>query len=423
MTPKPRVSVLAVLRNPGLGFFLAAKFLGQFSAEVLIVAVAWQIYELTRDPLHLGLVGLVQFLPAAILVMVTGTVADRFRRRTIMVVTLLAEAAAIAALLLITVAGPADVWPIYVVLFVIAVARAFFWPAQQSLAPNLVPPEHLATTIAAASAIWQVASISAPVAGGLIFDWFGIEAAQAVALGLAIAAALCVLPIPKGARRVRTLESSFEAVVAGFRYIWRAKVVLGAISLDLFAVLLGGAAMLLPVYAKDILAAGPEGLGLLRAAGGAGALGTALWLAWRPIRDHAGLTMFACVIAYGLFTVVFGLSQTLWLSVAALTLMGATDMVSVYVRQTLVQLRTPDQVRGRVSAVNMVFIGASNELGAFRAGTMAAWIGAVPAVVVGGVGTVLVSLAWLVLFPELRRERRLDVKRPPPAPIAEEVPG
>jgi len=410
----PRVSIPQVLKNPGLGFFLAAKFLGQFSAEVLVVAVAWQIYDITRDPLHLGFVGLVQFLPAAVLVMVTGAVADRFRRRTIMAVTLLAEAAAIAALLLITVAGLADVWPIYIVLFVIALSRAFFWPAQQSLAPNLVPPEHLATTIAASSAIWQTASISAPVVGGLIYDWYGIEAAQGAALGLALLAALCVLPIPKAPRRVTTPETTFAAVVAGFQYIWRAKVVLGAISLDLFAVLLGGAAMLLPVFAKDILAVGPEGLGLLRAAGGAGALGMALWLAWRPIRDRAGAIMFVSVIAYGAFTVVFGFSQSLWISVVALALMGATDMVSVYVRSTLIQLRTPDELRGRVSAVNMVFIGASNELGGFRAGTMAAWIGAVPAVVVGGVGTVLVGLGWLVLFPQLRRERRLDGKSPPP---------
>jgi predicted MFS family arabinose efflux permease len=329
---------------------------------------------------------------------------------------------AIGALLLVTLGGVTDIWPIYVVLFVIAVSRAFFWPAQQSLAPNLVPQVHLATTIAASSAIWQTASISAPLVGGLLYDWLGIEGAQAVAMSLAALAALCVLPIPKAARRVQTPGASLEAVIAGFRYIWRAKVVLGAISLDLFAVLLGGAAMLLPVFAKDILEVGPEGLGLLRAAGGAGALCTALWLAWRPIRDHAGVIMFACVIAYGAFTVVFGYSTTLWLSVAALFLMGAADMVSVYVRGTLIQLRTPDEVRGRVNAVNMVFIGASNELGGFRAGTMAAWIGTVPAVVVGGVGTVLVGLGWLFLFPELRRERRLDGKSPAPVPVAEEAP-
>ena len=415
----PRVSIFTALRNPGLGFFLAAKFLGQFSAEVLVVALIWQLYDITGDAVHLGYVGLVQFLPAAVLVMVTGTVADRFRRRSIMVVSLLAETAAIGALLLLTLGGVHDILPIYVVLFVIAVSRAFFWPAQQSLAPNLVPPEHLATTIAASSAIWQSASISAPIVGGLIYDWYGIEAAQGTAMVLALLAALCVLPIPKGARRVRTQESGVAAVVAGFRYIWQRKVVLGAISLDLFAVLLGGAAMLLPIYAKDILDAGPEGMGYLRAAGGAGALGMALWLAWRPIRDYAGAIMFGGVIAYGAFTLVFALSETLWLSVAALALMGASDMVSVNIRSTLIQLRTPDQVRGRVNAVNMVFVGASNELGGSRAGFMADWIGAVAAALVGGVGIIAVSLGWLVLFPELRRERRLDGKAPAaPSPAA-----
>ena len=279
------------------------------------------------------------------------------------------------------------------------------------------PPNAAAAN--ASSAIWQSASISAPIVGGLIYDWYGIEAAQGTAMVLALLAALCVLPIPKGARRVRTQESGVAAVVAGFRYIWQRKVVLGAISLDLFAVLLGGAAMLLPIYAKDILDAGPEGMGYLRAAGGAGALGMALWLAWRPIRDYAGAIMFGGVIAYGAFTLVFALSETLWLSVAALALMGASDMVSVNIRSTLIQLRTPDQVRGRVNAVNMVFVGASNELGGSRAGFMADWIGAVAAALVGGVGIIAVSLGWLVLFPELRRERRLDGKAPAaPSPAA-----
>ena len=407
----PRVTLWDVLQNRGYGPFLAAKFLSIFAAEILVVAVSWQIYDLTGDALHLGLVGLVQFVPAALLVIVTGSVADRFRRRSIMGVCLLVEAAAIGSLLLFTLGGLGSVVPIYAALLVLAVARAFFAPAQQSLAPNLVPPHHLATAVATSSATWQVAAITGPMAGGLIY---GVSAAtaQATALGCALAAAGCVLLIPQAPRRVQVARATWSSVVAGFRYIWQAKVVLGAISLDLFAVLLGGAVALLPVYARDIIEVGPLGLGLLRSAAGVGSLLIALWLAWRPIRDHAGHIMFAAVVAFGLFTVLFGLSEIVWLSILALGVMGATDMVSVYVRGTLIQLRTPDELRGRVNAVNMVFIGASNELGAFRAGTMAAWIGAVPAVVFGGAGTVAIALLWMLWFPQLRRERRLDGSKP-----------
>lgn len=403
----PRVTLREVLRNPGFGVFIAVKFLAIFATEVLVVAVAWQLYDLTGDPFMLGLVGLVQFLPALLLLPLTGMAADRFRRRSIMQLCLAAEALAVGGLLAYTLLGAGPVWPIYLCLLVLAIARAFFGPAQQSLAPNLLPTPHLATGVAASSAAWQLGAVTGPVAGGLIYD-ISIETAQITAGALMLLAVLLIFLIPRGQRRGAAQAVGWDTVLAGFSFLARARIVLGAISLDLFAVLLGGAVALLPVYARDIIEVGPLGLGLLRAASGAGALAMALWLAWFPIRDRAGHIMFAAVALFGVFTVVFGVSELAWLSIAALFLMGASDMISVYVRSTLIQLNTPDQVRGRVNAVNMVFVGASNELGAFRAGTMAAWIGTVPAVVAGGLGCLAVAGLWARWFPELRRARRLD---------------
>ncbi len=403
----PRVTLWEVLRNRGFGPFIAAKFLAIFATEVLVVAVAWQLYDLTSDPFMLGLVGLVQFLPALLLLPVTGMAADRFRRRSVMQLCLVIEALAVCGLLAYTLLGPGPIWPIYLCLLVLAIARAFFGPAQQSLAPNLLPTHHLATGVATSSAAWQLGAVTGPVAGGLIYD-ISIETAQITAASLMTLAALLIFFIPPGQRRSGGQAFSWGAVLAGFAFLARARIVLGAISLDLFAVLLSGAVALLPVYARDIIEVGPLGLGLLRAASGCGALVMALWLAWFPIRDNAGHIMFGAVALFGAFTVVFGVSEIAWLSIAALFLMGASDMISVYVRSTLIQLNTPDSVRGRVNAVNMVFIGASNELGAFRAGTMTAWIGAVPAVVVGGIGCLAVAGLWALWFPELRRARRLD---------------
>lgn len=403
----PRVTLWQVLRNPGFGPFIATKFLAIFATEVLVVAVAWQLYDLTGDPFMLGLVGLVQFLPALLLLPLTGMVSDRFRRRSIMQLCLLVETLAIGGLLAYTLMGPGALWPIYLCLLVLAVARAFFGPAQQSLAPNLLPTHHLATGVATSSAAWQLGAVTGPVAGGLIYG-VSIETAQITAGALMALAALLIFLIPPGQRRGRSQAFSWDTLLAGFAFLARARIVLGAISLDLFAVLLSGAVALLPVYARDIIEVGPLGLGLLRAASGCGALVMALWLAWFPIRNHAGHIMFGAVALFGAFTVTFGVSELAWLSIAALFLMGASDMISVYVRSTLIQLNTPDSVRGRVNAVNMVFVGASNELGAFRAGTMAAWIGTVPAVVVGGIGCLAVAGLWALWFPELRRARRLD---------------
>jgi MFS family permease len=389
--------------------FWASRLLASFAALVVSVAVGWQVYDLTRNPFDLGLVGLVQFLPALLLVLVTGAVADRFNRRLIMALCQVVEGACGLALLVMTATGVITVGAIFAILVTFGTARAFINPASQSLLPNLVPAEDLASAIALNSTAWQVATIVGPVAGGLLYG-ISAEAAYGTAFALFVIAAVLIALVRKPPQKTVLDRPSWETVIAGFRYVWRDKIVLGAISLDLFAVLLGGATALLPAYARDILEVGPWGLGLLRGAPGIGAIAVALYLSLRPVRDHAGIIMFVCVILFGLATIVFGVSKATWLSVIALALMGGFDMVSVYVRETLIQLWTPDAVRGRVNAVNMVFVGASNELGEFRAGTVAALIGVVPAVVVGGIGTMAVAALWMKLFPALRDARYLDGK-------------
>jgi len=292
---------------------------------------------------------------------------------------------------------------------VLGTARAFWSPATQSLAPNLVPPEALSNAITVNASAWQFASIMGPVAGGLLYG-ISPEVAFAVAGGLILLGIVCVLLIPKPAQRESHQATSLETVLAGLRYIFSNKIVLGAISLDMFAVLMGGAVALLPVYAKDILHAGPTELGLLRGAPGVGAIVMALFLTRFPVRDHAGKILFVFVGLFGFFTVLFGLSSTVWLSIPALAMVGAADMVSVTIRETIMQLWTPDAVRGRVNAVNSVFIGASNELGEFRAGMSAHLFGPVVAVVAGGVGAMGIALIWSRLFPGLRNQRSLDRK-------------
>jgi MFS family permease len=397
----------AAFRHSAFLRFWLARFLTTFSAQIVSVAVGWQIYDLTRDPLDLGLVGIIQFIPSLLLVLVTGATADRFGRRLIMGLSGLLEAVCALALLFLSWRGLTNPLPVFVVLAVFGVARAFFGPASSALVANLVPPRDFANAVAWNSSAWQTAAIVGPVAGGLLYG-ISAEIAYATATVMMAAAALLVFSIPKPAQRSSSEKPSLASLFAGFRYIWREKIVLGAISLDLFAVLLSGAVALLPVYARDILELGPWGLGLLRAAPGIGAILVAIFLAGHPIRNHAGAIMLFFVGLFGAFTVVFGLSTITWLSIFALAMLGATDMVSVYVRETLIQLWTPDELRGRVNAVNMVFVGASNELGEFRAGTMAAVIGAVPAVVVGGIGAVAVAGIWAVIFPQLRKVRTLS---------------
>ena len=396
----------AFRHGPFLRYWLA-RFLTTFSTQIVSVSVGWQIYDLTRDPLDLGYVGLIQFAPALLLVLVTGTASDRFGRRLVMAVSTVLEAACAVALLILTVRGLTSPAGVFVTLAFFGIARAFFGPAAASLVANLVPAEDFANAVAWNSSAWQTATIVGPVAGGLLYG-LSPEAAYAIAAVFMAAAALLILAIPKPVQRTEAEKPTLETLFAGFRYIWSEKIVLGAISLDLFAVLLSGAVALLPVYARDILQLGPWGLGLLRAAPGIGAIIVAIWLTSHPIRDHAGIAMLFFVALFGVFTVVFGVSTVPWLSILALALLGATDMVSVYVRETLIQLWTPDRVRGRVNAVNMVFVGASNEVGEFRAGAMAAVIGTVPAVVVGGIGAVGIAGLWAWLFPALRKARHLD---------------
>jgi MFS family permease len=409
MIPEPSASDqrFAAFRHSAFLRYWLARFLATFSTQIVSVAVGWQIYDLTRDPLDLGLVGIIQFAPSLLLVLVTGAAADRFGRRLIMALAATIEALCALALLALTLHGLAGPAPVFIVLAVFGMARAFFSPASASLVANLVPPGEFANAVAWNSTAWQTATIVGPVAGGLLYG-ISAEAAYGLAAALMLGSALLTISIPPPATRSETQKATLGAMFAGFRYIWSEKIVLGAISLDLFAVLLGGAYALMPIYARDILDLGPWGLGLLRAAPGVGALGVAVWLAGHPIRDRAGVVMFVFVALFGVATIVFGLSTTAWLSIVALAGLGAADMVSVYVRETLIQLWTPDAVRGRVNAVNMVFVGASNEVGEFRAGMMAALIGTVPAVVIGGVGAVAVAGLWAWLFPQLRQVRRLD---------------
>jgi len=409
MTPTDTASGerYAAFRHGAFLRFWVARFLATFATQIVSVAIGWQIYDLTRDPFDLGLVGIIQFLPSLLLVLVTGVIADRFGRRLIMGLSALLEAVCAATILLLTWHGLTTPLPIFAVLLVFGIARAFFGPAAASLVANLVPQEDFANAIAWNSSAWQTATIVGPVAGGLLYG-ISAEAAYGTATLFMLGAGLLIFSIPKPVQRTETDKPTLDTLFAGFRYIWGEKIVLGAISLDLFAVLLSGAVALLPVYARDILELGPWGLGLLRAAPGIGAIVVAVWLTGHPIKSHAGAMMLFFVGLFGAFTVVFGVSTIPWLSIFALAMLGATDMVSVYVRETLIQLWTPDNVRGRVNAVNMVFVGASNELGEFRAGMMAALIGPVAAVVVGGIGAVGVAGLWAWLFPALRKVQHLD---------------
>ncbi|HVJ18647.1 MAG TPA: MFS transporter [Polyangiaceae bacterium] len=387
--------------------YQAARMTSVIGTQMQGVAVGWHVYSITREPISLGYVGLAQFLPAIVLWLVTGQVADRFDRRRVLALCHMVLLACGLGLCALSLTGSTSTGPIYAILVVVGAARAFAGPAAQSLAPNLVPKAHLPNAIAWSSSMFQVSTVSGPALGGLLFAGTNaatVYAAQALLECVSVVFLLAIATRSRGEARTR----SPAELVAGLRYVWREKLLLGAISLDLFAVLLGGAIALLPVFARDILHTGPTGLGLLRSAPAAGAAVVAVLLAYRPINHRAGRTMFAGVLAFGLATIVFGLSKSFALSLVALVLTGAADMLSVFVRSSMVQLNTPDAMRGRVAAVNLVFIGASNELGEFESGLTAAWLGTVPAVVLGGTGTILVVLIWAVLFPELRRADRLE---------------
>ena len=397
----------AVLRNRDFTRFIAARFLATLAVQMQTVAVGWQVYEVTRNPLDLGLVGLSQFLPFVLLILPAGHLADSRDRRRILAACFALECLCALLLLAFAARGLDSARPVFAVMVLFGVARAFAMPTGQALLPNLVPRAQFGTAVALNSSTWQVATIAGPSLGGLVY-LAGPSVVYGSVAALLAASVLMVLSLRTGGRdEARSVEPpGWQALLSGLRFVRSRRLVLGAISLDLFAVLFGGATALLPVYAADVLHVGPAGLGWLRTAPGIGAALCGVALGVLPISRQVGRWMFGGVIVYGLATLVFGLSTVLWLSLMALVVMGAGDMVSVYVRHLLVQLETPDDIRGRVSAVNAVFIGASNEVGEFESGVTAAWFGTVPAVIVGGFATLLVAGVWWRRFPELSRMDR-----------------
>jgi MFS family permease len=393
----------SALRHTDFRRFLAARLAANFGAQMVTVAVGYQVYQLTRNPLDLGLIGLSQFLPFVVLILPAGQAADRLDRRRIVAACYATLAACDLALTWFSITGVTSPAPIFAVMAIFGTARAFNMPTGQALLPNLVPRADFGSAVAINSSALQVATIAGPAVGGLVF-LAGPGVVYGIVAGLMALASLLTLQLARGGREERTREPILaRELFSGIGFVRRRPVVLGSISLDLFAVLFGGATALLPVYATDILRVGPTGLGLLRAAPAIGGAACAFMLSARPLRRQVGRTMFAGVAAFGVGTIVFGVSRSFALSLLALAVMGAADMVSVYVRHLLVQLETPDEIRGRVSAVNAVFIGASNELGEFESGVTAAWFGTVPAVLVGGAATIAVAGLWTWLFPSLRR--------------------
>jgi MFS family permease len=396
----------SVLRNRNVFLFLAARFCSAMAHMMFSVAVGWQVYALTGSAFALGMVGLAQFLPAFLLSLPGGLAADRFDRRGLLLASLALEVLVGAALLSLCLhPSPNPIW-IFCVIAFIGVGRAFMAPANGSLLPLLVVPETFPRAVAWNSTVFQIATIAGPALGGILYvlgPWLVYGTATALLL-----TGFIFIATMRGRWKVHNSSAGWGGLLEGVRFVFAKKAILGAVSLDLFAVLFGGATALLPIFARDILHTGPWGLGILRSSPAMGAALMALWLAHFPIRGRAGLRMFACVAVFGLCTIVFALSHNLWLSVITLVVLGGVDMVSVIVRGTLVQVSTPDAMRGRVSAVNMLFIGASNELGEFESGVTAAWFGAVPATVLGGVGTLIVVFLWWRLFPTLRRADRLE---------------
>lgn len=403
-TGDPRLSARAAFAYPDFTAFSIARFCIVAALEMQSVAVGWQVYEITKRPLDLGLIGLAQFLPGIAFFLPAGHVVDRLNRRQLVIWCYSGFAVCSALLLLIAQRGISSPYPIYAVVVLLGTIRSFNFPATRALLPQLVPEIHFSNAVAWSSSIFQTATILGPTFGGLLYAFFrGPQLVYAAATITSIGAALAMIRVQAREKPRPREPINLQTVLAGFRYIWQEKLILGSISLDLFAVLLGGAVALLPVYARTILHTGPWGLGLLRSAPGVGAATMAVLLAHRPLQRRAGPIMLACVAGFGVFTIMFGLSRSLILSLISLFLVGALDMVSVVIRAILVQLGTPDAMRGRVNAVDMVFIGASNQLGEFESGLTAHWFGTVPAVVLGGVGTLVVIGLWTWIFPELRR--------------------
>ncbi|HEX4051942.1 MAG TPA: MFS transporter [Steroidobacteraceae bacterium] len=409
-----RFAALTVLRHGTYARFAVCRFVTTLSWQMLGVAVGWRVYALTHDALSLGLVGLSEFVPFTCLVLFGGHIADRIARQRVLQVTWSIEALCIGALVAWSALGLTTVWPIYLAVGVFGGTRAFWAPAMQAMVPNLVPREEFPRALGLNATLYQAAVITGPALGGVLY-LLGSVVVFGACLGLfvvTVALSFSLKPRIADAAEARgstaaqvaaVYESRGHVLLEGLRYVLRQRVVLGVISLDLFAVLFGGATALLPIFAGDVLHIGPAGLGLLRSAPGIGAALTAGLLTLRPIDRRAGPYMFAGVAAFGLCTLVFGASRSFPLSLGALFVLGCGDMISVYVRGILVQLNTPDEIRGRVSAINSMFIGTSNELGEFESGVTARWLGAVRATLLGGVLTLFVVGSWMGFFPQLRR--------------------
>jgi len=399
-----------------------ARLLVIVGAEAQATAVAWQIYRITHRAIDLGYTGLALFLPGILFLLVSGHTADRYDRRRIILVCYGLQCICTGTLFYLAWHGTQHVAALFAVLFLIGTGRAFSGPASSALLPHLVPKGDFVNAVSWGASIFQMANFVGPAIGGLLYTlplqhWLpasvgthlvGGAIVYAFTLACLMGFLLLVSSLSVRPGRQEQRAVSAETLLAGFRYVWHKRLLLGVTTLDLFAVLLGGAATLLPVFAKDILHSGPRGLGILRAAPAFGALSISMLLTWRPMRREAGARMLFCVGLFGAATVVFGLSRNLALSLAALFVVGASDMVSIIVRSSMLQLATPPDMRGRVSAVNALFIGASNEFGGFESGVTAQWWGAVPAVVVGGIGAMAVTGIWTVLFPSLRRVNRLS---------------
>src|ERR1700722_2004966 len=392
----------SVFREPSYARFWLARICSTLSFQMVAVAVGWRMYALTHSTFALGMVGLVQFLPMLLLTLLVGHVADRFNRKTIISICQVVESSTMVLLSIGSYLHLVHPLGIYCAVVLIGASRAFESPSTQAMVPGLVEDPKVPQAIAWSASANQTASIVGPALGGLLYA-FGPHVPYGLCAGLfATAALLSSTIVPKRRTAVKAPVSA-QSILAGIHYIRVRKNILGAISLDLFVVLLGGATALLPAYARDILHTGPWGLGLLRLAPAVGALTPAVFLAHHPIRTRARQRMFAAVILFGVATVAFALSRNVWLSMAILCLLGAADVTSVVVRSSLVQLETPDEMRGRVSAVNSLFIGTSNQLGEFESGGTASWFGIIPATIVGGVGSIVIALIWMVVFPDLRK--------------------
>ncbi|QQR81853.1 MAG: MFS transporter [Deltaproteobacteria bacterium] len=385
-------------------YYLGSRFLALASHQVLVVALSQKVYEITRSPIHLGYIGLTLFLPKFVFALLAGHAADRFDRRRLILFCRVIQISAIMGIVLFAHSGFQPISVLYIFLFLLGMANAFDGPASQAIVTNIVPEEHFTHGVTWHSSVTQASFIIGPALGGWLYSIFGkAEFVLWVVIAMRGSSAL-LLALVKA--RKQTTETpgaiSWDNLFAGIRYVFQKRIILASISLDLFAVLFGGAVALMPIFANDILKVGPEGLGLLRAAPSIGAVLIAFYIARRPKIERSGVVLLWAVVVFGLATILFGLSKNFYLSLAILMVLGGADMISVIIRSVLVQMETPQEMRGRVSAVNFVFIGASNELGEFESGLTAQWFGVVPAVVLGGLGTLAVATLWTKKFPELR---------------------